>query len=161
MRRNFSVRRADEITASERGRLCVKCGEDNWWASKTKRYWRCRTCQKARDVVWYQTLDPAFALWRGARSRAKRKRCRFTITVEDVSSVWPRDGRCPVLGMKLVRRSVKGAGPASPSLDRLDNKRGYEKGNIAVISHAANTVKGNHSAEEIMKVARWMKSKSL
>jgi hypothetical protein len=44
----------------------------------------------------------------------------------------------------------------SPSLDRIDNTKGYIKGNIMVISNKANTMKNNATPKELTKFARWI-----
>jgi hypothetical protein len=44
----------------------------------------------------------------------------------------------------------------SPSLDRIDIGKGYEPGNIAVISHRANQLKSDGTLEEHKKLVRWM-----
>lgn len=95
-----------------------------------------------------------------ARHRAGLKGRPCTITPEHVRAVWPRDGRCPVLGMRL-RRGRGGPTGASPTLDRLDNRKGYVPGNIAVISKKANAVKGVATAQELEQVARWMRAQGL
>lgn len=48
-------------------------------------------------------------------------------------------------------------GPDSPTLDRIVPEKGYVLGNIAVISHKANAIKQNATAEEILRVAIWLK----
>ena len=40
----------------------------------------------------------------------------------------------------------------SPSLDRIDNKRGYEKGNVIVVSMMANSIKNQATPSQIKKV---------
>ncbi len=45
--------------------------------------------------------------------------------------------RCPALGLRFAR----GSGRASPTLDRILNDRGYERGNIEVVSKAHNCCK--------------------
>lgn len=73
----------------------------------------------------------------------------------DIERAWPRDNRCPALGIELKWQG----GDAAPSLDRIDSTRGYEPGNIAVISSRANTIKGDATTEEVARVARWMEGK--
>ncbi len=69
---------------------------------------------------------------------------------------------CPVFGMPLVRpgSSRKGTRDAAPSVDRLDPTKGYVKGNVAVISLKANRLKNNATAEELEKIAAWMRSQA-
>lgn len=99
-------------------------------------------------------------LWRSARARARKQGQRFTITVDDVRAAWPTDNRCPVLGIELVRG--EGASQdSSATIDRLNGAWGYEPGNIAVISLAANRAKGNLRASELEQIARWMRAQGL
>lgn len=92
--------------------------------------------------------------------RARQQGVPFTITVEDVRAIYPADGRCPALGVRLT----KGTGVAtarSPSLDRLQPSWGYVPGNCAVISMAANRAKNNLRARDLDAVARWMRAQGL
>lgn len=99
-------------------------------------------------------------MWKDVKSRAERRGIPFNITVDDIRAVWPEDDRCPVTGVSFetrpgVRRAYR------PSLDRLNSEWGYEPGNIAVISMHANRLKSNASAEELEKIARWMRDHGL
>lgn len=88
-----------------------------------------------------------------AKTRAKRKNLEFNIERSDV--LIPE--RCPILGVKLHYKRERGGDLFdSISLDRVDNTRGYVKGNIAIISHRANTIKHNGTIEEHLKIADWM-----
>lgn len=87
-----------------------------------------------------------------ARCRAKRRGLRFTMTVEEL--VIPK--RCPVFGFPLSKQIVKG-NLRAPSIDRIDSRKGYVKGNVAVISLRANLLKNNASLEELQALVRWMK----
>jgi hypothetical protein len=51
--------------------------------------------------------------------------------------------------------------PDAPTIDRIDNNRGYEPGNIAVISLRANVLKSNGTVPEFEKVVEYMKSHGL
>lgn len=87
-------------------------------------------------------------LWKGAKRRARDLGLPFEIEIFDV--VVPEF--CPVLGVRLE----VGLGKVqwnSPTLDRIRPELGYVRGNIMVISFRANTLKGDASPEELMKVA--------
>jgi hypothetical protein len=95
-----------------------------------------------------------------ARGRAKAANVECSITVADIEAVWPKDGRCPVLGVRL--RPGQGRPCAeSPTLDRLDNDWPYVPGNIVVMSHRANVAKRDFRASELEQVARWMRAQAL
>jgi hypothetical protein len=88
-----------------------------------------------------------------ARWRAKRKSVPFSIVVEDI--YLPE--YCPVLGTRLNYFRSSGRNRYNvPSLDRVDPNRGYEPGNVRVISHRANTLKNNATISELKAVIRYM-----
>lgn len=101
----------------------------------------CKPCERARHVK-----NPARQMLANARSRAKRMGWEFNLEIEDV--VVPNV--CPVLGIEL--RVGHNQSPNSPSLDRIDNSRGYVKGNVRVISWRANDLKANATLEEMRAV---------
>lgn len=87
-----------------------------------------------------------------AKSRAKKKGLSFTIKIEDIAI----PEYCPVFGLKL-EQNPKLFGDNSPSLDRIDNLRGYEPDNIQVISFKANAAKKNLTVSEIEQLLIFMK----
>ena len=95
--------------------------------------------------------NPARCLWWGAKIRARRFGWAFDITREEVT-IPPL---CPVLGIPFGVNSKQS--PNSPTLDRINNTRGYVKGNVRVISWRANSLKSDASIDEIEKVLRYMK----
>ena len=47
---------------------------------------------------------------------------------------------------------------AVPSIDRIDNTKGYVPGNVIVMSHRANKLKGDATKEETLGAAKfWLK----
>jgi hypothetical protein len=90
------------------------------------------------------------------KHRAKRRGHEVNIEESDIKIPII----CPILGLPIFTDRVEGkkAGPSenSPSLDRIDNTKGYVKGNVQVISHKANTMKGNASPQELIKFANWV-----
>ena len=106
---------------------------------------------KERLYKWREDNHEKSILGR-ARQRAKRKDFEFNLEVEDI--VIPL--RCPILDIEIVRNKKGDLKDNSPSLDRIDNAKGYVKGNIMVISNKANTMKSNASPEQLVKFARWI-----
>lgn len=43
-----------------------------------------------------------------------------------------------------------------PSLDRTDNRKGYVRGNVRVISFRANQIKNDASADELRALAEYV-----
>lgn len=82
------------------------------------------------------------------------------MTVDDLREIWPADGRCPALGLQLVHAHDR-VQSNSASVDRLDPSGGYERGNIAIISSAANRAKGNMRAIDLERIAAWMRANGL
>lgn len=99
----------------------------------------------------YLERDPRRSLLRAARNRALVRGIPFTISLADV--VVPPT--CPVFGMPLKPHfGSSGGRPDSPSLDRIIPALGYIPGNVRVISHLANSMKGNATPEQLMAFAR-------
>lgn len=77
------------------------------------------------------------------KSRSKKKGMEFNITNEDL--FLPE--YCPILNIKLdYAGKLK---DHSPSVDRIDNSKGYVKGNVIVISYLANAMKNKASFEQL------------
>jgi len=94
----------------------------------------------------------ARSLYQAAKTRAKRDRLPFSITIHDI--VIP--DTCPLLGIPLIRNRGNGPGPNSPSLDKINPALGYVKGNIQIISFMANSMKQNATLEQMeMLVKNW------
>jgi len=116
---------------------------------------RCRQC----EIQKYLDLDPRQKMIYAARNRALMAGLDCTITKDDI--VIPEI--CPVLGIPLFARV--GAGRSnrdqvenSPSLDRIDNSKGYVPGNIAVISMRANMIKNNATLDELKAIVAYIES---
>lgn len=93
-----------------------------------------------------------------ARQRATRDGLPFNITVDTVQ--WPT--HCPVLGIELnyskesvEQRKEWQVRSNTVTLDRHVNALGYVVGNVFAISHRANRIKSDATAEELMAVARY------
>ncbi len=85
----------------------------------------------------------------GARARAKENGLRCTIRLRDI--IVP--DCCPITGRKFNFRAGPKVSPDSPSLDRVDPRKGYVRGNIWVISFRGNRIKGSLTPDEIVRLA--------
>ena len=84
-----------------------------------------------------------------AKHRTKARGMEFDLREEQV--VIPE--HCPVLGIPL---SWDGDVSNSPSLDRVDNTRGYTEDNVAVISNRANSIKRDATLDELKKLTHYV-----
>lgn len=126
---------------------------EHW--QETQRTWRLANPEKTRaNKKRRRETHLADVLFIKAKSRAKSRGLEFTIEPSDI--VIP--AVCPVLGIPL-QPGEKKMHDNSPSLDRFDSTKGYVKGNVAVISHRANTLKNNATADELEAIARWMRER--
>jgi len=57
----------------------------------------------------------------------------------------------------ILFRTTGTAGDNSPTLDRIDNTKGYTKDNIIIVSFKANTIKNSATIEELEKVLQYYK----
>ncbi len=88
-----------------------------------------------------------------ARNRAKRRGLEFTITVDDIQI----PEKCPVLGIPLTFEPGRGAHESSPSIDRIDNTKGYTPDNIVIISWRANRLKSDATMAELKAITHFYK----
>ena len=101
--------------------------------------------------------DPRVRMREGARARAVKKGVDFELkTFKDVPKI-PK--YCPIYGIPLFTGRKKST-QNSPSLDRIDNNRGYTKDNVQIISMKANQIKNNASFEDIEKLYLYMKKQN-
>lgn len=90
----------------------------------------------------------------GARNRARLSGREFDLDLSDV--VIPT--HCPILGIELYSEAGQGCGDHSPTLDRVDNARGYIKGNVCVISGRANRLKRDASLAELQALVKYVEA---
>jgi hypothetical protein len=117
----------------------------------------CIEC-KASTAHQRRLESPEKAAWMAARSRAKANNLPFTITVEDVKSVWK--DTCPVLLIPL-QTNTGNAKPNSPSLDRIINSKGYTPDNIAVVSNLFNSLKRDLTPEILRRMLDYMEGRMI
>jgi len=98
--------------------------------------------------------NPLINMLRTAKMRAKKKGIEFSILERDLFV----PEFCPALGIPLKVSETGICSDNSPSIDRIDNSKGYVKGNVIVVSFKANTIKNNATIEELNKVSDYYKN---
>lgn len=157
---------------------CRTCGRERhlrcFWKQKSAKSGyqsECRDCMKIRNTSWHRNNLVAVRarnavntnrsrfhnfekfLLRGVRQRARLFGHEFDLTITDI--VIP--DRCPVLDIPLVINAGLSRGHGmkdhSPSVDRVDNSKGYTRDNILIVSFRANRLKSNATPQELRRLA--------
>jgi len=87
-----------------------------------------------------------------ARIRAKKKGLEVSITEDDITI----PTICPVLGIEITKENRR-ASDTSATIDRIDNNKGYIRGNVLIISYRANSIKRDGSMDELYKIYHYMR----
>lgn len=138
----------NDLNHSNRSKLSVEHREK-------RRPWRiCKIClkkQKARtrnrkkdrayDKI-YKVKNWETTLLNGCRKRAREKKLEININIEDIKNLSKKQkNRCHWFNVKLNYINKKKY-LFKPSIDRIDNKKGYTKDNIILVSYFANIARG-------------------
>lgn len=146
---------------------CVECGKKkkNDWSIKMadhvkeysdnyyeKNKLRIRNRHKVRH-----RNDPRFSIYQGAKRRASLKNLDFNIDLDDI--IIPKF--CPITNLEIKVGDGKIMN-TSPTLDRIDNTKGYVTGNVIVLSYLGNSIKRDLTLEEMViigsNMATWAQS---
>lgn len=146
---------------------CIRCNQDkspndfsynirNNFTSGKKPY--CKRCGAneretiRRDKTWKS--DAARVLLNNSRQRAKSANIEHTITIKDIDI----PDKCPIFGYELKREDKK-TWKQAPSIDRIDNTKGYTKDNIIIVSRRANILKKDATPEELQMLSDFYNKK--
>lgn len=108
---------------------------------------------KEKRLTKYKENIPKYLI-RSSKIRSKKNNMIHTINESDI--IIPT--HCPVLGIPLFYKRTGGLpNNNSPSIDRIDNNKGYTKDNIVIVSRRANVLKNNATLEELEKIVAFYK----
>lgn len=93
---------------------------------------------------------------RRSTKRSNTNKAEINIDVPYLETIFPKDNKCPILGIDLIW-GVGKMTPNSPSLDKIVPEKGYVKGNVAIISQKANTMKQDSTQEDLSKIIDYIK----
>jgi len=125
---------------------------------KLSKKWYSDNKEKVRkQVKAYRKNNIEKYLHQGAKKRAKIKNIPFTITIQDIIDVMPKDNICHLLNIEMVLNDGK-LGYNSFTLDKIDPVKGYIPLGIQVISYKANTSKSDSTLLEYSKIVNNLKN---
>lgn len=146
--KEFTVHTNDQVKVSSKAHyFCTECTHSLTTTEK-KQIKRIKVPgyhekqKKQRKESWLRNYKQSMLM--KARQRAQKYRFEFNLTLEDI--IIPEI--CPILEVPLVI-GTKGDYEYTPSLDRIDNTKGYIKGNVQVISKKANSMKNSATIDEL------------
>ena len=88
-----------------------------------------------------------------ARNRANKKGIEFNISENDINI----SEYCPVFPWLKLEINYQIVRDNSPTIDRIDNTKGYTKENIQIISWKANKLKSNGTLKDFEYIVKYMK----
>jgi len=104
---------------------------------------------KFKVKKYYNSIDKRKGYWlRNIRNSAMQRNLDYNLQIED----FDLPEFCPLLGTKL-NYNGKPNDPYNASIDRIDNTKGYIKGNVIVISRKANQMKNSGTLDELLTFA--------
>jgi len=104
-----------------------------------------------REVIQnFKAMTLEKQLFYRLKANAKQNKVKFSLSVEDI--VLP--DVCPVYKVPFIYKHSLW----TYSFDRVDNSKGYIKGNVRVISRKANRQKSDMSIEDLERIINYMKS---
>ena len=150
-----------ELTRNREGYLVSlthrECTECHTIFEKTNSMTLCGECNCKR----VKSFSPEWRMRNRCKQRALTDGREFDLELEDI--IIPT--HCPILHIPLAvnsnayKNGKYGPNDFSPSLDRIDNSKGYVRENIQVISQRANRMKGAATVDDLKAFALWVNSK--
>ncbi len=135
---------------------------------KKKKIQRCnlitndhtRSCGCLREIkgqdnkFWKGYKDLSSAQWRSIKSKAKYRNLDFKISIKESWNLFVKQkGLCALTGVSIKLRVNKGK-EYTASLDRINNNKGYVKGNIQWVHKDINWMKGTFSQKQFIELCK-------
>ena len=92
------------------------------------------------------------------KERARNKGVGFDLSGEYLAEIWPEDGLCPALKIKMEKGTEGMSVPDSPSIDRISPNLGYIKGNVQWVSKLANQIMSDATPDQVIMVGEYFKN---
>lgn len=115
----------------------------------------CNECFQKRRKGWVNGDVERYIAYRLIKCRneaTKKKNCVFTVTKEEITSMYHRqNGCCFYTDVEMLTVRKTDIAPNRLSLDKIIPAFGYISGNVVLCTTRANTVKNNLTIREIQE----------
>lgn len=119
-------------------------------ALQAKQNWKLKN--KDKTANWRKKVsetNPFYHQLASVRQRCQRNDIAFDLDEDYLESIIPEGYICPILLVQMVH-GTKGTDKRNwISIDRIKPDKGYVRGNVALISHYANSLKRDCVAPEV------------
>lgn len=153
--------------ATDKDYVCVVCGsphihnKTNQWCKKcydhdynTNR--RDKNAERLRQA-WIREKEFERYVLARTKHKAKKEGKTFNLDLAWIKQELAK-GKCSVTNMPLVKPTYRpgkrgSQGAWSPSIDRIDNSKGYTKSNCRIVVWMYNLAKNNYGDRDIVKMS--------
>lgn len=122
-----------------------RASNTDWFRKREPEYYRRHRAKLLKDKPWAY-------LFKSRKSEARLKGIEFTLTHEWAAERWT--GCCELTGLTFEKNELSGPWPMSPSIDRIDQRRGYTPDNSRFILWGINALRGPGNDDTMIKIAR-------
>ena len=91
---------------------------------------------------------------KASKRRARLKNLAFNLSSDYLEKIFPKSCICPILGYKMKVANIN-LGKLSPTLDRINPRLGYVKGNVEFVTNIANLMMTSATGRDIKKFVKW------
>jgi hypothetical protein len=130
-----------------RSNFCKECKNKEYVEKRNNNWDYIRIGERIRERKLHNK-DRRKRIIKHAKERSKISGLEFNLNMEDITI----PDFCPVLNIPLDSSDRNHA----PSLDRIDNSKGYIKSNVKIISNKANMIKRDSSIQTLLTICIYM-----
>ena len=125
---------------------------------KLQEYYQKNKEEMRRKSYEYRHVKkPELVKLQAAKRRSKLYNLPFNLVEQDIKDIWPKDNKCPALGIPFITGDQKTKSYSSPNLDRIVPDKGYVKGNIQIVCGLANKIMSNATPNQVIQVGQYFK----
>lgn len=132
---------------------CLPCERK----SRVEWYYKYQKQNQKRAIVAYGKEDNLMRMLKGAIHRSKIKGENCSLTLDYLKSIWT--GRCQLSGLPFSDLQNGRQHPFRPSIDRIDNSKGYTNDNVRIILWALNLAINRYDFDVYLTIAKAVLSK--